>query len=219
MFEVGERALTSPICSSWLRSLSSYPDTSDCITLRHTRRPVGSNWGFRSELFLSQTIKLVKMFHLVHKPLTTPSFLLVDVHCFLFCSCSLPPSVSVFVCLSFPLCAPCYWGMSSCCSNFTCWQLSPSVSLSFIFTPFYALSCLNSLMHFHKLSSSFFMAVLKGLLPEGNGDEERHAGWFPSATYLRVMGLRKSDPREFIMRITNPPLRVATLLLVVCRGW
>lgn len=82
-----------------------------------------------------------------------------------------------------------------------CLSLCPSFSPSFILSP---ATPLNSLMHFHKLSSSFFMAVLKGLLPEGNGDEERHAGWFPFATYLRVMGLRKSDPREFIMRITNP---------------
>lgn len=42
------------------------------------------------------------------------------------------------------------------------------------------------------------------LFLKGNGDEERHAGWFPSATYLREMGLRKSDPIEFIMRIANP---------------
>lgn len=118
--------------------------------------------------------------------------------------------LSVFVCLSFPLCAPCYWGMSSCCSNFTCWQLSPGLSLRPLFSPSFILSCLNSLMHFHELSSSFFMAALKGLLPEGNRDEERHAGWFPSATYLQVMGLRKSDPREFIMRITNPPVGCST---------
>lgn len=59
---------------------------------------------------------------------------------------------------------------------------------------------------FYKLSSLFFMAVVKGLLAEGNGDEERHTGWFPSTTYLQVMGLRKSDPREFIMRVTNPSL-------------
>lgn len=167
------------------------------------------------------------MFHLVHKPLTTPSFLLVDVRCFLLFSSLLPPSFPhlclslVFVCLSFPFCAPCYWGMSSRCSNFTCWQLSPSVCRSvLLFHPLlFSLQPptppLNSLMHFHKLSSSFFMAVLKGLLPEGNGDEERHAGWFPFATYLRVMGLRKSDPREFIMRITNPP---SVSLLLVSRG-
>ena len=97
------------------------------------------------------------------------------------------------------------------------WQLSLSVSPF----PSLILSLAILLMHFHKLStcSSFFMAVLKGLLPEGNGDEERHAGWFPLATYLRVMGLRKSDPREFIMRITNPLyLWVETLLRFGCRG-
>lgn len=78
---------------------------------------------------------------------------------FLPCSCchsplSLTPSLSVFVCLSFPCCAPCYWGMSSRCSNFTCWQLSPWVSpSSFTLFLFHLQPNLcNSPMDFCKLS-------------------------------------------------------------------
>lgn len=137
------------------------------------------------------------MFHLVHKPLTTPSFLLLCIAfslLFLFfffssffflkiLTCCHPPfpclCLSVFVCLSFPFCAPCYWGNELMLFQFymlaarsVCLSLYPSFSPSFILSRHHS----NSLMHFHKLSSSFFMAALKGLLPKGNGDEERHAG-------------------------------------------
>lgn len=132
------------------------------------------------------------MFHLVHKPLTTPSFLLLCIAFsllflfffkkFLLVATLLSPisafqSLSVSHSHSVP---HVIGGMSSCCSNFTCWQLALSVCLSLYpsFSPSFILSRhhSNSLMHFHKLSSSFFMAALKGLLPKGNGDEERHAG-------------------------------------------
>lgn len=152
------------------------------------------------------------MFHLVHKPLTTPSFLPVDVRCSLFffflaprCHPPFPisPSLSVSHSHSVPHVIGEWAHVVPIAHVGNPLRLSvcPSFSPSFIPSP---ATLPNPLMHLHKLSSSFFMAVLKGLLPEGNGDEERHAGWFPFATYLRVMGSRKSDPREFIMRITNP---------------
>lgn len=168
------------------------------------------------------------MFHLVHKPLTTPSFLLVDVRCFLFFffvfSFSRHPrlpfiSVSpVFLSVSHSHSVPHVIGeWAHVVPIWHVWQLSPSVSPSLLLFSLLQFSWCVFANPLH--ASSFFMAVLKGLLPEGNGDEERHAGWFPLATYLRVMGLRKSDPREFIMRKTNPLyLRVETLLLLGCRG-
>lgn len=124
------------------------------------------------------------MFHLVHKPLTTPSFLLVDGLCafgfFFSVVATLPspfPSLSVCLCLSL---------IPSLCSIlenelmlFQFYMLATlSICLSvFLFLFLFSLQPPpNALMHFHKFSSSFFMAVLKGLLPAGNGDEERHAG-------------------------------------------
>lgn len=156
------------------------------LLLRHVRLHYpdtlqASSWqqlGFRSEWFLSQTIKLVKMFHLVHKPLTTPSFLLVDVFSFSLALCH---PLSVSVCLSFPLCAPCYWGMNSRCSNFTCWQRS----LLVFFTLF------DAFVKTRALIKTFFLL-------------ERNAGWSPFTTYFSMMSTRKSDPWEFIMPARNP---------------
>lgn len=126
-----------------------------------------------------------------------------------FFSCPLPPSVSLSLSVSHSHSVPHVIGEWAHVAPISHVGDSLLVCLSVhYFHPL--LFSLNSLMHFHELSSSFFMAALKGLLPEGNGDEERHAGWFPSATYLQVMGLRKSDPREFIMRITNPPVGCST---------
>lgn len=153
------------------------------------------------------------MFHLAHKPLTTPSFFLarcalLSVFFFLPFSLSLSLHPGTF-CLSLipVLCSSSYWGTSSRCSNFTCCQISLFLHLSV--SACLSISLLSSpqppshnpLVHFHELL--LFPAALKA---EGNGDEERRAGPFPFATYLRVMGLRKSDPREFVMRITNPTL-------------
>lgn len=119
------------------------------VGLRYSETCQTASWqqlGFRSERFLSQTIKLVKMFHLVHKPLTSPSFPAVVVAFSLSlslflarCHPLLPISVSLSLSLSFPSCAPGYWGMSSRCSRFTRWQHTPPVSVlpftGFILTP------------------------------------------------------------------------------------
>lgn len=162
------------------------------------------------------------MFHLLHKPLTIPSFQQEwwdpppSARCH-------PPTLRL--CLSLiPILCPMLLGewahvvpISHVGNSL---RLSPSVlSIHPLLShsALLATPSLNSAMPFFfsppsspkKLCGSFFMAALKGLLPEENGDEERRAGWFPSATYLRVMCLRKSDPWEFIMRITNPPLSVS----------
>lgn len=183
---------------------------------RETRQ--AASWqqlGFRSEWFLSQTIKLVKMFHLVHKPLTTPSFLLVDVHCFLFflarCHPPFPISVSPSLSVSHSHSVPHVIGEWAHVVPILHVGNSPSVSLSSLY--FLSRHPPTSLWCIFTKSRLIFMAVLKGLLLEENGDEERHAGWFPFATYLQVMGLRKSDPREFIMRITNPLCELKHFLL------
>lgn len=51
-----------PICSSCLESLSSYPDTSDCITPRNTRRPVGNGRGFDQNYFFQKQSNWLKSF-------------------------------------------------------------------------------------------------------------------------------------------------------------
>lgn len=126
------------------------------VRLHYSETRQEASWqqlGFWSEWFLSQTIKLVKMFHLVHKPLTTPSFLLLCIAfslLFLFFfflnSYLLPPSFPLSLpfslCLSLiPILCPMLLGEwahvvpilhagSSLCL---------SVSLSFFFTLFYSL--------------------------------------------------------------------------------
>ncbi len=95
------------------------------------------------------------MFHLVQKPLTTPSFLSVDVLCCLFFLRSLPPSfprfcLSVFVCISFPFCVPSFWGMSSCCFSFYMLE-TLSVCLSVSLSSFYFLAC-----HPQQVPDAFF---------------------------------------------------------------
>lgn len=90
------------------------------------------------------------MFHLVHKPLTTPSFLLLCIafsllFLFFFFSsffffkfllvATLLSPVSAFQSLSVShshSVPHVIGGMSSCCSNFTCWQLALSVCLSIL---------------------------------------------------------------------------------------
>lgn len=164
------------------------------------------------------------MFHLLRKPLTIPSFLLVDMHRIIFfpprSACCHPPTLRL--CLSLiPILCPMLLGewahvvpISHVGNSL---RLSPSVLSVHPLLSHSEPSCHPQPQFcdgflsppLKKLCGSFFMAALKGLLPEENGDEERRAGWFPSATYLRVMCLRKSDPWEFIMRITNPPLSVS----------
>lgn len=56
------------------------PGASGCINAETRQASSWQQLGFRSELFLSQTVKLVKIFHVLLKPLTIPSFLLLDVH-------------------------------------------------------------------------------------------------------------------------------------------
>lgn len=172
-----------------LQPLSNF---SQHVRLHYAETRQASSWQqlwFWSEWFLSQTIKLVKMSHLVCKPLTTSSFPLADELSVFFLvaplrSLSLP---LIFLCLSFcPL------------------LLGNELKLFlFYFTASFMLS-FNLLMYSHNLSSSFFTAHLKGLLRETSRDEERHAGWFPFSTYLQVMDFRKSDPSLFKMTITNP---------------
>lgn len=129
--------------------------------------------------------------------------------CFFFARCH-PPfprfCLSVFVCISFSFCVPSFWGMSSCCSSFYMLEtlsICLSVSLSFYFLACHPQQVPDA---FFTNSTCFSRLFLKGFFfyQKMDGDEERHAGWFPFATYLQVMGSRKSDPREFIMRITNP---------------
>lgn len=135
------------------------------------------------------------MFHLVHKPLTTTSFLVIDLHCCPFSSCLLPPSVSPSLSVSRSHSVPHVAGEWAHVVPISHFGNSHCLSVYSLFLP--SLSChpppqfSDDFFFFYKLSSLFFMAVVKGLLAEGNGDEERHTGWFPSATYLRAMGLEE----------------------------
>lgn len=154
------------------------------------------------------------MFHLVHKPLTTPSFLLVDVLFFLFfVLATLPfPSVCLSLSVSHSQFVPhvigewahvvpiWHVGNSLCLCLSVFLSVSPSFSLYSLSNHPLFLLCIST-----NFVARFSWLSFKGFYQKGNGDEERHAGWFPFATYLRVMDLRKSDLLEFIMRITNPP--------------
>lgn len=214
------------------------PGASACINAETRQASSWQQLGFRSELFLSQTVKLVKIFHVLLRPLTIPSFLLVDVHGISpnptpACPPAgppypMPPSVS----LPWPVLhrrpvSHVIGGNVLMLFQFHM-LATPSARFSpfFLFTPICPSCHPNSLDPHPALTTPltlkrkkkkqnpkthwtaaacFSWLLLKAFLPVENGDEERRAGWFPSATYLRVMGSRKSDPREFIMRITNPP--------------
>lgn len=96
LFEFGQHVLCwppSPSAPHPLKPLFFPPDTSDGITRRKARRPRWQPLGILSKLFLSKTIKLVKMFHLLHKPLTSPPFFLLHVWF------SLPPIRITTLCL------------------------------------------------------------------------------------------------------------------------
>lgn len=123
------------------------------VRLHYSETRQAASWqqlGFRSEWFLSQTIKLVKMFHLVRKPLTTLSFLLLDVHCFLFFSCLVAtlhsPSLSLSLSVSYSHSVPHVIGEWAhvvpilYAGNSLCLSPCPSFSLSFILSPAIAFS-------------------------------------------------------------------------------
>lgn len=99
------RQLTSPHKPPFARPPSAAspltPSASGCINAETRQASSWQQLGFRSELFLSQTVKLVKIFHVLLKPLTISSFFPLDV---LGISPAPPPQAPSSQCHPTPLC-------------------------------------------------------------------------------------------------------------------
>ena len=222
MFEVGGRALTSPhLRPPALKPLLLPRD----VRLHYLETCQAASWqqlGFWSEWFLSQTIKLVKMSHLVCKPLTTPSFLLIYVlsSSFFYLATLLSVSLPLTLSVSHSHSVPRLIGEWAHVVPILHVGSSPCLSLRRSFLLFYSLSRprppLLILWCIFTNSGSFFMAVLKGLLPEGSWDEERRAGSFPFATYLPSDELEEiRSPKDYN---ENNKFPVCTNTPAVSRG-
>lgn len=115
------------------------PRTSGCINTETLQASSWQQFGFRSKLFLSQTVKWVKIFHVLLKPLTIPSFLLLDLPGISPAPTKLALPIRCHrptVCLCLSLSVPHYHPVPRVIkgnqlplfqSNFKCWQLSHSL--------------------------------------------------------------------------------------------